>query len=193
MLGPNNPPQGLQRFLLGGAVLGKAYAHAVGSGIGGAVNSALAPYRMPPPEVLKAQYEAQAVKNAERMKDTVVTPWVTPESRGFKRGAMLTDPELYNYFARKGRDSFTANELIKAAGWTLPPAGFNAGNSGAPQPMTPDYMRFKRRDDAGGVPLLPQPGDDAPYTQFDPKLLQGNLQRNVRRMPPMLPRNPNQQ
>lgn len=171
MLGPNNPPQGAQRFLLGGMALGRAFGHAVGGGIGGAINRAVSPYRMPPPEEIKAQYEAQAERNADKMEEMVVTPWVTPKSRGLKNGAMLTDPELYSYFAHKGRDQFTMNALIRRAGWTLPPPGFNGGDRGAAQPLTPDYQRFKRFDDAGGVPLQSKPGDEAPYRSFNPRLL----------------------
>lgn len=170
MLSKENPPQGLQRFLLGGALLGKAAVHGIGSGLAGVAGAALDPYRMPRPEQIKEQYEAQAVKRADKIESLVVTPWVTPESRGYKQGAMLTDPELYSYFAHKGRDTFTMRELIRRAGWTLPPEGFNGGNPGASQPMTHDYERFKRFD-TGGPPPLPKPGDDAPYTQFNPKLL----------------------
>lgn len=171
MLGPANPPRGIQRFGLGGLALGQAFGSGIAKGIGGAVNKALAPYRMPPPEQIKAQYEEQAIRNADRIESIVITPWVTPESRGEKQGAWLTDPELISYFAHKGRDHFTMNELIKRAGWTLPPAGFNGGAPGAPQPMTKDHERFKRYE-TGGPPALPKPGDDAPYTQFNPRLLQ---------------------
>jgi hypothetical protein len=167
MLGPNNPPQGLQRALLGGVAFGQAYGKAVGGGIGNAINQAVAPYRMPDPETVRKEYIQRGSARATKMKDMVVTPWVTPESRGLKNGAVLTDPELKSYFYHKGGDSFTAEALMVWAGWVPPSQGFSQN---APQPMTHDYERFKRFD-TGGPPARPQPGDDAPYTQFDPKLL----------------------
>jgi hypothetical protein len=169
----NNNPQGLHRFALGASALGQAYGQAVGGGIGGAINKAVAPYRMPPPEVVRAQYEAQAVKNADKMQDLVLTPWITPESRGQKRGTVLTDPELVSYFAHKGRDSFTMAELIRRAGWSPPPPNFER----VPQPMTHDYERFKRFNTGGWLPPQPQPGDEKPYQQFNPALLPQNLKR----------------
>lgn len=66
-------------------------------------------------------------KQWEQDKKAALNPFVTPQSRGFKPGSVLTDPELISYFATKST-SGDFQGLVRAAGWE-PPTNSTARHS----------------------------------------------------------------
>ena len=49
---------------------------------------------------------------------TSITEFMRPESRGFEKGAMLTDPDLISQFAIKSHGNQRwYQQMVQAAGW----------------------------------------------------------------------------
>lgn len=101
--------------------------HLLGKSFGAAVSTAPQMLANMPGQISKGLRDAAT--NADKAmsaeadrkwaveKKNVLNPFVTPESRGLKRGAPLTDPELVSYFARKAQTAKHFEDAVKSAGW----------------------------------------------------------------------------
>lgn len=102
----SEPPTTAERLQLMPHLL----SNAISQGIGGGLKEV-------PAKIGKAM--DQASKTAwEREKKQILNPFITPESRGFKKGSPLVDPELVSFFARKAQTNERFADIVKAAGWT---------------------------------------------------------------------------
>lgn len=86
------------------------------------------------------QKEVEAKQKEEEKYLARVDALMTPQSRGLKKGAVLTDSELAWKFVTAAEQSVKRwNQLLNAAGWS----GFK--NTGAAQPLSPRFAQVQQQ------------------------------------------------